>query len=351
MSKSYNVGMKSRKGKKTQKIDLNRVPEIIGGMYKVGKEVGKGAFGRVYKCLDMSKGTVVAIKTVTTKNMSAQQKKDIEREVDLLSSLDTHPNIVRYIGFKKENNLLCIVLEYVENGSLTTLIKNFGGNVPENVCALYTEQILCGLAFLHEQGIIHRDIKAANVLITNDGVAKLTDFGVAIKDDGNDPNGGGNMNDVAGSPYWMAPEIIEMRGQVTSKCDIWAVGATAIELLEGKPPYHNLQPMSALFRIVQDTHPDIPGKASEKMKDFLFQCFAKDPSMRPPASELQNHQWLKHHVIDKKNMDIDENTIKRNNNNNDDNDDIKEMLQGTFKMSKENMKKRYIYCYIILINI
>ena len=147
-----------KKGKKSNKIDLNRVPEIIGGCYRVGKEVGKGAFGRVYKCLDITKGTVVAIKTITTKNMNSQQKRDIEREVELLSALEIHRNIVRYIDVTRENNLLCIVLEYVENGSLTTLIKNFGGNVPENVCALYTEQILCGLAFLHEQGIIHRDI-------------------------------------------------------------------------------------------------------------------------------------------------------------------------------------------------
>lgn len=133
------------------------------------------------------------------------------------------------------------------------------------------------------------------MLITNDGVAKLADFGVAIK---NDDNAGNDQMaaEVAGSPYWMAPEIIEMRGQVTPACDIWAVGATAIELLTGHPPYHNLATMAALFRIVQDPHPDIPSSASKPLQEFLFFCFDKEPSRRPSAKQLQQHKWLLLHT-------------------------------------------------------
>eukprot|EP01084_Bolivina_argentea_P033987 62869_1 len=199
------------------------------GPYKITKEIGKGAFGRVYKCIDTRTLKVFAIKTITTRNMNTQQKKDVQSEVELLASLPPHENIVRYIETVQDNTYFCIVLEYVDLGSLQSFIRQFGTEVTEQNVASFVIQILSGLHFLHEQGIIHRDIKAANVLITNDGVAKLADFGVAIKNKGDGAGGAASIMDeeVAGSPYWMAPEIIEMRGQLTPACDIWAVGATA----------------------------------------------------------------------------------------------------------------------------
>lgn len=116
-------------------------------------------------------------------------------------------------------------------------------------------QVLHGLLYLHEQGVIHRDIKGANILTTKEGLVKLADFGVATKQSGLD------QSSVVGTPYWMAPEVIELSGATTSS-DIWSLGCTVIELIEGKPPYHKLQPMQALFRIVNDEHPPIPGSAS-----------------------------------------------------------------------------------------
>jgi serine/threonine protein kinase len=143
---------------------------------------------------------------------------------------------------------------YCENGSLHSICKNFG-KFPENLVALYMSQVLHGLLYLHEQGVIHRDIKGANILTTKEGLVKLADFGVATKQSGLD------QSSVVGTPYWMAPEVIELSGATTSS-DIWSVGCTVIELIEGKPPYHKLQPMQALFRIVNDEHPPIPGSAS-----------------------------------------------------------------------------------------
>jgi serine/threonine protein kinase len=115
-------------------------------------------------------------------------------------------------------------------------------------------QVLQGLVYLHDQGVIHRDIKGANILTMKDGLVKLADFGVATKSNVNEYS-------VVGTPYWMAPEVIELSGASTAS-DIWSLGCTVIELLDGKPPYHKLQPMPALFRIVNDDHPPLPEGAS-----------------------------------------------------------------------------------------
>eukprot|EP01084_Bolivina_argentea_P041771 77106_1 len=261
------------------------------GPYKITREIGKGGFGRVYKCIDTRTLKVFAIKTITTRNLNAQQKKDIQSEVELLASLPPHENIVQYIETVQDSTFFCIVLEYVDLGSLLSFIRQFGTEVTEQNIASFIIQILSGLHFLHEQGIIHRNIKASNVLITSDGVAKLADVGVAIK------NKGGGKEEVAGSAYWMAPEIIE-GGTLTPSVDIWATGATAIELFTGHPPYHNLLPMSALFRIVKDPHPEIPAKASNLFKEFLYQTFCKDPSRRPSAGDLISHKWLLNMIQD-----------------------------------------------------
>jgi serine/threonine protein kinase len=164
--------------------------------------------------------------------------------------------------------------------------------------------MLEGLLYLHDQGVIHRDIKGANILTTKDGSVKLADFGVATRT--------GAMADyaVVGSPYWMAPEVIDQSGASTAS-DIWSVGCVVIELLEGKPPYHQLDPMPALFRIVQDDCPPLPESASpvrgkrmpktcaqlmqiraQVVKDFLMLCFQKDANLRVSARKLLRHPWM-----------------------------------------------------------
>ena len=115
-------------------------------------------------------------------------------------------------------------------------------------------QILQGLLYLHDQGVIHRDIKGANILTTKDGKVKLADFGVSTS---TLAAAGDKEAQVVGTPYWMAPEVIQLSGATTAS-DIWSLGCTVIELLEGKPPYHKLAPMPALFAIVNDDHPPLP---------------------------------------------------------------------------------------------
>jgi serine/threonine protein kinase len=192
---------------------------------------------------------------------------------------------VRYEGFVQTEGFLNIVLEFVENGSLYHTLKQFGA-FPEKLVTFYTVGILEGLNYLHNRNVIHCDLKAANILSTKQGTIKLSDFGVSkqFSFDVTDTS-------VAGTPNWMAPEIIELKGASTAS-DIWSLGCTLIELLVGKPPYSDCNPMTVLFKIVEDDRPPIPENLSSDMKDFLLQCFFKEPEKRPTAADLLKLPWL-----------------------------------------------------------
>ncbi|KAJ3823551.1 kinase-like protein [Lentinula raphanica] len=254
--------------------------------YQLGDSLGKGAFGQVYRALNWATGETVAIKQISLNNIPASQLSSIMSEISLLKNL-RHPNIVKYKGFVKTRMHLYIILEFCENGSLSQIGKRFG-KFPEGLVGVYVSQVLEGLCYLHEQGVIHRDIKGANILTNKDGTVKLADFGVASS---TTVPSGSSSADVVGSPYWMAPEVIEQSGATTAS-DIWSLGCVVIELLEGSPPYSFLDPMPALWRIVQDDCPPIPEGASAVVKDFLACCFQKDPNLRIGARKLLRHPWM-----------------------------------------------------------
>eukprot|EP01026_Neomeris_dumetosa_P073868 TRINITY_DN7643_c0_g4_i1.p1 TRINITY_DN7643_c0_g4~~TRINITY_DN7643_c0_g4_i1.p1 ORF type:complete len:1149 (-),score=144.29 TRINITY_DN7643_c0_g4_i1:557-3538(-) len=164
----------------------------------------------------------------------------------------------------------------------------------EPLVAMYVSQVLNGLAYLHQQGVVHRDIKGANILMSKDGDVKLADFGVATTRA--EIEAAATLSDqVVGTPYWMAPEVIEMTS-ITSACDIWSMGCLIIEILTGSPPYYDLQPMSALYRIVQDDYPTLPRGISLELRDFLLKCFQKDPQNRPSAQILLQHKWMRSNI-------------------------------------------------------
>ncbi|KAJ3167932.1 hypothetical protein HDU88_001879 [Geranomyces variabilis] len=261
--------------------------KIVVGNYQLGSGIGKGQFGAVYQALNMDTGQVAAIKRIPLIDQKEKGIQDLMQEVELLKSL-SHPNIVKYLGFLLEESFLNIILEFMECGSLQSVMKKYNLLIPEKLAAVYSEDILRGLVYLHGKGVVHCDLKCANILTTKDSNVKLSDFGVSkvLNAVGEDEGG------IAGTPYWMAPEIIELKGASTA-ADIWSLGCTVIEMITGKPPYLDLKnPMTALFRIVEDDSPPLPSDISPELADFFSRCFQRDISKRATAKELLSHEWI-----------------------------------------------------------
>ncbi|KAK6992189.1 cell division control protein [Favolaschia claudopus] len=255
--------------------------------FQLGNCIGRGQFGSVYRALNLNTGQMVAVKRIRLEGLKEDEVTTLMREVDLVKSL-SHPSIVKYEGMARDQDTLSIVLEYAENGSLGQTLKAFG-KLNERLVASYVVKILEGLHYLHASEVVHCDLKAANILTTKNGNVKLSDFGVSLNLRAMERE----IKDVAGTPNWMAPEVIELKGAST-KSDIWSLACTVIELLTGRPPYAEIaNSMSVMFRIVEDDMPPLPEDCSPLLEDFLKQCFNKDPTKRPSAELLCEHQWLK----------------------------------------------------------
>ncbi|XP_041001034.1 mitogen-activated protein kinase kinase kinase NPK1 [Juglans microcarpa x Juglans regia] len=263
--------------------------------WRKGELIGCGAFGRVYMGMNLDSGELIAVKQVSIAANNASKEKtqahirELEEEVKLLKNL-SHPNIVRYLGTAREEESLNILLEFVPGGSISSLLGKFG-SFPESVIRMYTKQLLLGLEYLHKNGIMHRDIKGANILVDNKGCIKLADFGASKKVvELATINGAKSMK---GTPYWMAPEVILQTGHSFS-ADIWSVGCTVIEMATGKPPWsQQYQEVAALFHIgTTKSHPPIPEHLSAEAKDFLLKCLQKEPNLRLAASDLLQHPFV-----------------------------------------------------------
>ncbi|GAA5953374.1 hypothetical protein JCM8115_000508 [Rhodotorula mucilaginosa] len=259
--------------------------------YQLGECIGRGQFGSVFRALSLDDGKVVAIKRIALEGRTKDEISQLSNEVTFLQKL-SHPAVVKYEGVVRTESYLNIILEFVENGSLQQTLKQFG-QLPEGLVAGYVAKILEGLAYLHAQGVVHCDLKAANVLSTKNGNIKLSDFGVSLQIHAIKTTRGlaAAANDINGTPNWMAPEVISMVG-ATPASDIWSLAATICELISGHPPYHDLVALSAMFRIVEDEMPPLPESASPELQDFLKRCFSKLPQQRPTAAALFTHPWL-----------------------------------------------------------
>eukprot|EP01119_Soliformovum_irregulare_P010162 TRINITY_DN2485_c0_g1_i1.p1 TRINITY_DN2485_c0_g1~~TRINITY_DN2485_c0_g1_i1.p1 ORF type:complete len:814 (-),score=192.14 TRINITY_DN2485_c0_g1_i1:728-2863(-) len=257
-----------------------------------GDQIGKGGFGNVYVGLNSQTAELFAVKQLEIDTSSDERTKktllSYQREVELMKKLN-HPNIVRYLGTQLDSHNMYIFLELVgPPGSIQTMLSKFGP-LSEKVIQLFTKQVLQGLAYLHSNMIIHRDIKGANILVDSKGVAKLADFGCArlfgLQQ---------NMVSVLGTPFWMAPEVIRSEPYDES-ADIWSLGCTLIEMATGRPPWcQDFEATAAMYHIASSSEiPQIPSQMSPQALDFLLQCFQRNPKERPDSHQLLQHGFIR----------------------------------------------------------
>ncbi|KAJ2546975.1 hypothetical protein EV175_005399, partial [Coemansia sp. RSA 1933] len=253
-------------------------------LYRNFVKIGQGASGGVYTAQPVGSPNIVAIKQM---NLDKQPKKDLIINEILVMRESKHKNIVNFIDSFLHRGDLWVVMEYMEGGSLTDVVTN--NLMTEGQIATVCRETLEGLEHLHAKGVIHRDIKSDNVLLSMNGDIKLTDFGFCAQL----TDTLAKRTTMVGTPYWMSPEVV-MRKEYGPKVDVWSLGIMAIEMVEGEPPYLNENPLRALYLIATTGTPKIqnPESLSTVFRDFLGMALEVTAEKRPNATELLRHPFL-----------------------------------------------------------
>ncbi|ETV94145.1 STE/STE20/FRAY protein kinase [Aphanomyces invadans] len=271
--------------------------------YQIIEKVGQGAFAKVMKAYCRPKDQYVAIKIMDLEKITTSFE-DIRAEVQTMK-MTNHPNVLKcYCSFVYKDQLW-LVMQLMNKGSCLHAMnilkkKGYGEGMKEELCAVILRETLQGLQYFHENGQIHRDIKAGNILLDGGGNVLIADFGVSgWMMEGGDRRK--NRQTFVGTPCWMAPEVMEQVRGYDYKADIWSFGITALELAKGYAPYARYQPMKVLLLTLQEDPPSLRSyeddgsghQFSRHFKDMVRLCLQKDPAKRPTTSTLLKHNFFK----------------------------------------------------------
>jgi len=290
MSRLFSKGnQKKKKDKLLVNIDTKEDPEAT---WDEVDNLGEGSFGMVTKVKHLKNGSFAAAKVIPVKY--EEELEDFVVEVDILTECK-HPGIVGLVAAHLWKDNLWVLLELCGGGAMDDILIELETGFDENVIAAMTYQMTDAIVFLHEKFVIHRDLKAGNVLLKQDGTVKLTDFGVSAKNKKKDQK----RNTFIGTPYWMAPEVVLCENSsdkpYSYPSDIWSFGITLIEFAEMAPPWHDMHPMRVLFKIPKSPSPTLtdPSKWSNEFHSFLSVCLKKEEGARSTAAALRSHAFIK----------------------------------------------------------
>ncbi|KAJ9567583.1 hypothetical protein OSB04_003549 [Centaurea solstitialis] len=286
------------------------------GQWEKGKLLGRGTYGSVYEATNCETGSLCALKEVDIIPDDTKSSECIRQleQVILLNPLRSKSSTkfktskhCTVFGFRSAwlkmflateimssvqvEDKFCIYLEHVHPGSISKYVRERCGAVTESVVRNFTRHILSGLAYLHSEKTVHRDIKGANLLVDSSGVVKLADFGLA-------KHLSPYVVDLSlkGTPHWMAPEVLQaaLRKDANSEhvysVDIWSLGCTVIEMVTGKPPWSEFTAVQAMFNALNKS-PPIPEALSLEGRDFLSRCLQRNPEKLSSAASLLEHPW------------------------------------------------------------
>ena len=341
--------------------DVLSIPSNPEDLFTLLYPIGKGAYGQVFKAIHNETKAIYAIKILDySKNNDSKNNNvinnnynSIQQETSLMKLLTDCKYIIKYYGsyFSRKSNKLWLVLEYCSCGSLLDLMFSIERTFTEYEIASIISMVLKGLDYIHKKNLIHRDIKGANILINEEGIAKIADFGVGVH----------LINEInrkskKGSPYWMSPQVA-LNSEYNEKTDIWSLGITCIEMINGDPPNSQLKPRYAIKKIGEDppsAEKLLVGKNySTEFKDFISKCLEIDEIKRPNAKELLKHCFIKKYNKGKefiKNLvknhikDVEkfrEQTLQKYNKNNESESNQQIEVEFNYNINKNNSDEKY----------
>ncbi|XP_022781351.1 mitogen-activated protein kinase kinase kinase 4-like [Stylophora pistillata] len=257
-----------------------------------GNKIGEGQFGKVYACVNLDTGEMMAVKQIKFQPNDHGEIRDLADEIKNFEGI-RHESLVKYYGVELHRDEMFIFMEYCADGTISDIAKL---DLPETMIRVYTYQILVAVSVLHEKGIVHRDVKGANIFVSSNGVLKLGDFGSSIKLKNPLQTIYGEICNIRGTVAYMAPEVITLdKGAGYGRAaDIWSIGCVVVEMATGKPPWPDCDNnFVIMFKVGEGATPTIPESLSEEGQDFLLCCFLHDPYERHTASQLMDHSFVK----------------------------------------------------------
>ncbi|XP_071246547.1 STE20-like serine/threonine-protein kinase isoform X2 [Salvelinus alpinus] len=285
--KIFKLGAEKKK-KQYEHVHRDENPEEI---WEIIGELGDGAFGKVYKAQSKLTGILAAAKVIDTK--TEEELEDYMVEIDILASCDHH-NIVKLLDAFYYDSKLWILIEFCAGGAVDAVMLELERPLTEPQIRVVCKQTLQALLYLHDNKVIHRDLKAGNILLSLNGDVKLADFGVSAKNTKTLQR----RDSFIGTPYWMAPEVVMCETfkdrPYDYKADIWSLGVTLIEMAQIEPPNHEMNPMRVLLKIAKADPPTLmqPSRWSPEFSDFLRKCLDKNVDNRWNVAQLLQHPFL-----------------------------------------------------------